>query len=177
MGGAPLQPARFFILSAVVMTLMVIVAFPVRAEPHPPQTHGAWSVECKPRAGSPENVCVASQLVTTGKAGKQVVLGVIVAPAKGSDQPHIVFRISPDANRDAGAAVKIDEQEAFRVPISQCDTLVCEVRSLMPVALLAQMRTGKLLKFAFFIGKQQVTYPVSLEGFNAAFADLQKTPE
>lgn len=175
MGGAPVHLARLFLFSAVAITLTVITTLSVRAEPLPPQTHGAWSVECKPRAGSPENVCVASQLVTTDKEAKQVVLGVIVAPTPGQALPHIIFRISPDANREAGAAVKIDAQEAFRIAISQCDTLVCEVRSLMPETLLAQMRTGKLLQFAFFIEKQQLTYPVSLNGFDAAYMALQAT--
>jgi len=175
MGGAPVHLARLFLFSAVAITLTVITTLSVRAEPLPPQTHGAWSVECKPRAGSPENVCVASQLVAADNEAKQVVLGVIVAPTPGQDLPHIIFRISPGANREAGAAVKIDEQEAFRVPISQCDTLVCEVRSLMPETLLAQMRTGKLLQFAFFIEKQQLTYPVSLNGFDAAYMALRAT--
>lgn len=177
MGGAPIRLARLFPFSAIAITLTVITTLSVRAEPQPPQTHGAWSVECKPRAGSPENVCVASQLVTTDKEAKQVVLGVIVAPTPGQASPHIIFRISPGANREAGAAVKIDEQEAFRVSISQCDTHVCEVRSLIPEALLAQMRTGKLLQFAFFIEKQQLTYPVSLNGFDAAYKALHKPPE
>ena len=177
MGGAPVHLARLFLFSAFAITLTVITTLSVRAEPQPPQTHGAWSVECKPRAGSPENICVASQVVAVGEAGKQAVLGVMVAPTQGEALPHIIFRFSPGANLKAGVGVKIDQQEAFRVPISQCDNHICEVRSLMPEELLAQMRVGRMLQFAYFLEKQQLTYPVSLNGFDAAYAALHKPPE
>lgn len=91
--------------------------------------------------------------------------------ARGANQalPHIVFRLSPKADIAAGAAVKVDEQQPFRVPISQCDSAICEVRAPLPEVFLGQMRTGKLLRFAFFIDNKQLTYPVSLDGFDGAY--------
>lgn len=174
--GAPVHLACLSFLLA----FLIVFAAPAWAETKPPQRFGAWSVECKPRATNVENPCVASQVVAAEaeKAAKQaVVLGVMVAPTQGEPLPHIIFRFSPGANLKAGAGVKIDQQEAFRVPISQCDDHICEVRSLMSEALLSQMRAGKMLQFAYFLENQQLTYPVSLSGFDQAFAALQKTPK
>jgi len=176
MEGAPVHPARFSCIAFVALAFLCAMPAPANAEANPPQRFGAWSVECKPRVTNGENPCVASQIVAADAAAKQVVLGVMVAPTPGETLPHIIFRFSPGANIKAGAGVKIDQQEAFRIPITQCDTHICEVRSLMPEALLSQMRSGKLLLFAYFLEKQQMTTPVPLDGFDAAFAALQKTP-
>jgi len=175
---APTYLARLFFCTAIAAAFIVMAPAPAGAAPPPvPQTYGAWSVGCEPRATNAEYPCVASQLVLAKNDVRQVVLGVMVAPTTDQVLPHIVFRFSAKASKEEGAAVKIDEQEAFRVTISQCDTLVCEVRSLLPPALLAQMRSGKMLQFAFFIKKQQLTYPVSLDGFDQAFTALQAAPK
>lgn len=175
-GGAPVRLAHLFLFPALGFLITLGAIFPAGATPPEPQVFGAWSVECKPHSGGPEKICVASQLVSADKEGKQVVLGVMVTPTSGQALPHILFRFRPDANREAGAGVKIDDQEAFRVPISQCDTLICEVRSIMPETLLKQMQGGKLMQFAIFIGNQQQTFPVSLNGFGKAYMALGAAP-
>lgn len=177
MRGAPVYLARLFACTAFAVACGMAAINAATAEPKPKQTFGAWNVECKPRVTNSENPCVASQLVATGEDTKRTVLGVMVAPTQGEALPHIIFRFSPGANLKAGVGVEIDQQEAFRVPISQCDNHICEVRSLMPEELLAQMRVGRMLQFAYFLEKQQLTYPVSLNGFDAAYAALHKPPE
>jgi len=174
MGGAPGNLARFSCFALVALAFLCIIAAPAGAETKQLQKFGAWSVECKPRVTNMENPCVASQIVAADAAAKQVILGVMVALTPDEILPHIIFRFSPGADIKAGAGVKIDQQEAFRVPIAQCDTHICEVRSLMPEALLSQMRSGKLLQFAYFLEKQQMTTPVSLNGFDQAFVALKK---
>jgi invasion protein IalB len=176
MRGAPIHLARLCLFSALALSSLIISVSQATAETKFPQKYGAWSVECKPRATNPENPCVASQMISAAGT-QQVVLGVMVAPTPGEALPHIVFRLSSGASQEAGAAVKIDDQEPYSIAISQCDNLVCEVRSLMPEAMLVQMRTGKELRFAFFIGAKQITYPVSLNGFDQAFSALKKPAE
>jgi invasion protein IalB len=138
-------------------------------------TIGAWNLKCEAKADTLSEICIANQLITTGKSDKQVILGVMVGYLSEHELPHIIFRISAKANIDRGAAVKIDKFDSFSVPISNCDKQVCEVRSFIPEALLSQMRNGKLLRFAFLLDNKPVTYPVSLEGFNKTYSILQNS--
>ncbi|MCW8885280.1 MAG: invasion associated locus B family protein [Motiliproteus sp.] len=169
MGELALRLVRHCIL-AVAVALMFTVS--VNAAPQAPLIYGAWNVQCKPRTGSTENLCVANQLITAGKSKEHAIFGVMVAQNREHKLPHIIFRMGPTANIQKGAAVKVDDHKPFRVAISKCDEQTCEVRSLIPEPLLSQMRSGKLLKFAFFVDNKQVTYPVYLEGFDKTYTAL-----
>lgn len=162
---------RFSFLTSVTLALM-LTALSGNASQQSKGTYGAWSYECKPQAGSEKELCVANQLVVSKKA-KQAVLGVMVGFLPDHPMPHIIFRLNSNANVDKGAAVKVDELKSFDVPISNCDEKICEVRSFIPKELLSQMRTGRQLLFAFFIGQEQVTLPVSLDGFDKTYLLLQ----
>lgn len=170
MASVPLRATRFCFLTSVVMILTMGLG---NATSQASLTYGAWSIECKPRIGNTEKICVANQSVTVGKNTQQVIIGVMVGYMADHPLPHIIFRVSPSADINKGAAIKVDEQEYLQVPISNCDTHVCEVRSFIPEGLLLQMRMGKLLQFAFFLDGKQVTYPVSLEGFDRTYMALQ----
>lgn len=136
--------------------------------------HGAWSVDCEGRAGKAQATCVASQKVATDPEGKKVVLGVIVETATGDKKPRIAFRMTSQAYKQAGIAIKIDDHSPARLKIEVCDEKVCEARGWLTDVLLQQMREGRLLRFAFYIdSKNQITYPVSLDGFGAAFDALR----
>ena len=134
--------------------------------------YGAWSYECKSQDASNNELCVANQLVLHKKTNN-AVLGVIIGFLPNHPMPHIIFRLSPSANINKGAAVKVDELRSFKIPISNCDEKICEVRSFIPEKLLKQMRMGKQLLIAFFLDQKQVTYPVSLDGFDKTYTALQ----
>lgn len=170
-GGASFRMARFFLLTLVSLPL-ILTALPGHASQHSKLIYGAWSYECKSQDALKNELCVANQLVLHKKTNN-AVLGVIVGFLPNHPMPHIIFRLSPGANVDKGAAVKVDELKSFKVPISNCDEKICEVRSFIPKELLAQMRMGKQLLFAFFLDQQQVTYPVSLDGFEKTYTALQ----
>jgi invasion protein IalB len=139
--------------------------------------YGAWSIECQMRAPPTGRTCVATQVVATDPEGKKAVLGVTVNLGEGGSQGIIAIRMSAAAHRPAGAGIKIDDNAPFRSPIGQCDQKLCEVRAWLNEDVLSQMRAGKLLLFAFFVDeKSQVTFPVSLEGFDEAFQALQSSP-
>lgn len=169
--GVPFRMARLCLLTSMAITLLFTVGQSNASTPKA-LTYGAWNVECKPRSGETENICVASQSVTAEKNKNQVIIGVLVAYMPEHPLPHIIFRISPKANINKGAAVKVDEQAFLNVPISSCDKNICEVRSFIPEELLQQMREGNLLKFAFFVGDKQLIYPVSLKEFDKAYTAL-----
>jgi len=162
---------RPYVLFAMTMLLSLFANFS-HASNSLQATFEGWSVNCGARPGSDVQQCVATQSVTIGGDASKMVVGVMVAHQKEHALPHIVFRISPSANREKGVAVKVDEFDQFQVPITNCDQNVCEIRSFIPENLLAHMRKGKLLQFAFFLNDKQVTYPISLEGFNKTYQTL-----
>ena len=170
-GGVSFRMARFFLLTLISLPLM-LTALPGNATQQSKLLYGAWSYECKSQDVSKNELCVAKQLVVDKKTNN-AVLGVIVGFLPNQPMPHIIFRLSPSANVDKGTAVKVDELRSFKVPISNCDEKICEVRSFIPKELLAQMRMGKQLLFAFFLDQKQVTYPVSLDGFDKTYTALQ----
>jgi len=134
---------------------------------------GSWTVECSaPAVGGK---CAMTQRVATDPEGKKVILGVIVEGSEGDARYQVIFRLSPNIYVAAGAGMKIDDHDAKRAPISACDKKVCEVRAWLTPELLGEMRDGKLLVFAFFTPeKKQVSVPVSLAGFGAAYDELGK---
>ena len=169
--GAPLHAAHF--LSSIVAALLSMLAVaPSNAWSEEQLSYGPWRIECTSQLGKAEKYCNANQLVTDGKDASRVVLGVMVGYMPEHPSPHIIFRLTPDANRDKGAAVKIDDEQFFNVPINECDERVCEVRSFIPEVLLSQMREGEVLKFRFFVDDKQNIFPVSLQGFNKAYLRL-----
>jgi invasion protein IalB len=170
-GGAPFRMARFILLTLASLPLMFTTLLG-NASQQSKLLYGAWSYECTSQDTLKNELCVANQLVLHKKTNK-AVLGVIVGFLPNHPEPHIIFRLSPSANVDKGAAVKVDELQSFKIPISNCDEKICEIRSFIPKELLTQMRKGKQLLFAFFLDQEQVTYPVSLDGFDKTYTELQ----
>ncbi|MDG1122579.1 MAG: invasion associated locus B family protein [Glaciecola sp.] len=164
---------RLFIFSLPFLLLIALLLGAALNVTHAASTetsvYGAWTVQCQPENGNPTPACVATQLVSKGNDARQVVIGVTVGYEAQHSMPHIIFRVSPGANTHKGAAVKIDQQAHVSIPITNCDKQICEVRSFIPNVLLEQMQQGKMLQFAFFIKNQQITYPVSLEGFSQTY--------
>jgi invasion protein IalB len=157
--------------AAATATLFVFVA-PALSQSTPTTTvHGSWSVECSDQGKR----CAATQKVATDKAGQQTVLGVILEPAIGKADAQLTFRMTNTAYVPAGAGIKIGNNKPLRAPISSCDDKVCEVRAWLTPELKRQMRTEKLMIFAYFMdAKRQVSLPVSLNGFPAAMDQLAK---
>lgn len=161
----------FLMLGSLVVMLSAANA---ASNSNVPLNYGAWNFECKSVVKDAKNeTCIAKQLVTKGQSKKKVLLGVMVGYLAEHPSAHILFRINPQADIAVGAMVKIDEFKSFNVPISNCDGKVCEVRSFIPEDMLSQMLKGKVLLFRFVLNGKAVTYPVSLQGFDKTYAELE----
>ena len=98
------------LLFAVVLFLLIPPAFGFEKKS---SAIGAWNLKCKAKTDVSNEQCIANQLITTGKSEKQVLLGVMIGYSPEHSLPHIIFRMSPKANRAKGAAVKVDKFESF----------------------------------------------------------------
>jgi invasion protein IalB len=134
------------------------------------KSFGAWRVTCDGQTTDGMALCAASQTVATDPEGRKVVLGVIVERiVDGQIRPRITFRMSSKAFVAAGVGIKIDEDPPARLPIGACDNAICEARGWLNEAMTEQLPKGRLLRFAYFVdAKNQITFPVSLDGLAEA---------
>ena len=140
------------------------------------QTFGSWSLLC----GDQGN-CSVSQLVAMDPEGKKVLLGANVNFSMSNSFPVLMLRMPPNLNKTSGVGIKIDDNKAIQVALSQCTAVACQSVIKVDKTLFAELRDGKLAKVAFALEKsKQLTLPLSLNGFAEAYTallDSRKTSE
>ncbi|QHJ12423.1 hypothetical protein FX988_02680 [Paraglaciecola mesophila] len=135
------------------------------------QTFGSWSLLC----GDQGN-CSVSQLVAMDPDGKKVLLGANINFSMSNSFPVLMLRMPPNLNKTSGVGIKIDDNKAIQVALSQCTSVACQSVIKIDKTLFAEMRDGKLAKVAFALEKRkQLTLPLSLDGFSDAYAALLAT--
>lgn len=159
-------------MQKIVVLCSVLLCLSAAAQAAEDKVYGAWKAHCETARDDRPARCQIQQMVKSKKAQDKTLMGVIVANQAEHPMPHILMRFTAAADQAKGAAVKVDKHDFMRVPIADCDKQVCEVRSFIPDSLLNQMERGKVMWFAYYIGDQQITYSVSLNGFDQAFATL-----
>lgn len=139
------------------------------------QVFGPWSLICV-EAESKATHCSLSQVVAKDKQGKDAVLGISVYLDRSSREPVLEFRFSAAAVQRSGIGFKIDGNRGFSLPISRCDNSACYAVGKIDSTMLAQMKSGKLGRFAYQLRNgAQVTLPVMLADFGKALAALQSS--
>lgn len=143
-----------------------------------PNRFSAWGLSCEETQDAMQATakkCVISQLVTTDPKSGRVLLGVTVDYLNSSAVPTIRFRFSPAAKVAPGIGIKIDESTEMRLPVSDCNPQRCEASGRLKPDVLKLWRSGRIAQFAFFAeNDQQVTLPISLEGFDMAMVALEE---
>lgn len=135
------------------------------------ETFGSWSLLC----GDQGN-CSVSQLVAMDPEGKKVLLGANINFSMSNSFPVLMMRMPPNLNKTSGVGIKIDDNKAIQVALSQCTSVACQSVIKIDKTLFAEMRDGKLAKVAFALEKgKQLTLPLSLDGFADAYAALLAT--
>jgi invasion protein IalB len=135
------------------------------------ETFGSWSLLC----GDQGN-CSVSQLVAMDPEGKKVLLGANINFSMSNSFPVLMLRMPPNLNKTSGVGIKIDDNKAIQVALSQCTSVACQSVIKIDKTLFAEMRDGNLAKIAFALEKgKQLTLPLSLNGFADAYAALLAT--
>lgn len=142
------------------------------------ERHGTWGFSCAVAGdgkGAELERCMVSQIVASDPRKRQVVLGLTVDYVDSERVPTLRARFSPHAQRRAGIGIKVDATPDMRLAISDCDVRRCEAVGRLTPQVLGRLRGGKLAQFAFLQqGGAQVVLPVSLNGFGAALAALDR---
>ncbi|WP_334020397.1 invasion associated locus B family protein [Alteromonas sp. S015] len=131
---------------------------------------GSWSLLC-----NDSSICTLSQLVAKDKEATKVLLGVNVDYSYSQDFPVLKIKLPKNTLTKNGVGVKIDEFAPLQVPFSGCDEKTCQSIIKIDSELLAQMHNGETMLVAFQKSEsQQVTLPISLAGFDEAYAKLNQ---
>jgi invasion protein IalB len=171
----PLSCRTLRVAARAALFASVMLTAATGAEAQTGSVHGAWRVEC-PAADAATRSCFATQSVSTDPEGRKVVLGIVVEANAAVPNARITFRMPPVANPDAGIGVKIDDNPPARLAITGCNAKTCEAQGWLAGDMLRQFRTGRLLRFAYFLDKRnQMTVPVTLDGIDAALNEMQAT--
>jgi len=163
------QWSVFMRLIFAVFTMLFVVSGGAYAQSK--QTFGSWSLLC----GDQGN-CSVSQLVAMDPEGKKVLLGANINFSMSNSFPVLMLRMPPNLNKTSGVGIKIDDNKAIQVALSQCTSVACQSVIKIDQTLFAELRDGKLAKVAFALEKnKQLTLPLSLEGFADAYEALLAT--
>ncbi|GFD67748.1 invasion associated locus B family protein [Alteromonas sp. KUL106] len=134
---------------------------------------GSWSLLCN---GS--SVCTLSQLVAKDKDATKVLLGVNVDYSYSQDFPVLKIKLPKGTLTKNGVGLKIDSFAPIQVPFSGCDEKSCQSVVKIDGELLEQMHRGQTMLIAFQKSEnQQVTLPISLSGFDKAYAQLNQNTQ
>jgi invasion protein IalB len=136
---------------------------------------GAWSLVCA-QAGAP---CLMEQ-TGAGPDGNDLVKAQLrkidpqETPQGTVDTVFTVF-VPLGVLLKAGLAVRIDGGEELRGPYDICDRNGCVLQTVLPAAMVAQMKKGVTAKFTMIAPpNKEMASSLSLSGFTAAYGALKK---
>jgi invasion protein IalB len=144
-------------------------------------THGQWKIQCEttPQAeGQPEGQrsCGMVQTAQSEKNPKATLTLVLVKGKEGGKAQINMRVIAPiGVFLPTGVALEIDGNAVGRVPFTRCMPQVCMAFAEASPETLSRMKKGNAANFIIYeapgIG---LPMKLSLEGFSAALADLDK---
>lgn len=143
------------------------------AAPQDGQSFGDWMVRCEKPQNAPKQTCFIFQNHVTKKDGK-LVLHIAVGYIPEKDQPVAIITMPLGISLPPGVQIKVDDNEALKVPVERCEPQGCRAGVLLRGTLLSQFKAGHIANITFDDGaRRPITIPVSLKGFTAGLASLR----
>ena len=145
----------------------------VEAAPKDGQVFQDWTIKCEGEEGAAER-CVAFQNIVVTQS-RQQLLTVAVGYLGPKGEPWVILTVPLGVLLQSGVALKVDEGPRFDAPFKICTAKGCEAGIPPEDDVLWLMKAGLVARIAFLDGitGRQITVPVSLKGFSAAFRTLK----
>jgi invasion protein IalB len=148
-------------------------------------THGDWKIQCE--SGNQQQTQDAPDaqkqcgMVQTARSEKnpKVSLTLVLVKAKQGDKEVTMMRVMAPIGvfLPTGVALEIDGGAVGRVPFTRCLPQVCMAFAEASPDTLAKLRKGGGANFIIYEAPGLgLPMKISLNGFSAAFADLDKQP-
>ncbi|MGX1307513.1 invasion protein IalB [Amorphus suaedae] len=140
-----------------------VTASPTNSGPPP------WSARCSSASRDAKLDCQIEQRAVVTETGQLLLLVTIGVPGE-SRQPMLSIRTPLQMFLPAGVRVDVDGRNAQKLDYQTCDQQGCYTRAPISNALLEAMFKGLKLNIIIeSINRQQLTVPMSLEGFTQVY--------
>ena len=145
----------------------------VEAAPKDGQVFQDWMIKCEGGEDVTER-CVAFQNIVVTQS-RQQVLTVAVGYLGPQGEPWVILTVPLGVLLQSGVALKVDDGERFDALFKICTAKGCEAGIPPEDDVLWLLKAGLVARIAFLDGitGRQITVPVSLKGFSAAFQTLK----
>jgi invasion protein IalB len=138
------------------------------------ETYGSWTVTC---ASLPDQgrFCRIAQKLSQG-ADKPPILSVFLRNDTGEGELGRITFVTPlGLSLPQGVRMVINEAEVVQAPYLNCQTSGCVAQSVLSDPAIAAMKAGSVASVTLaLMDGQQAAITLSLQGFTAAWARLQK---
>lgn len=168
------------LVSCILLIAGAVLAYPATAQdavktPEKNITHFKdWAVVCPKPDNKEASGCEAILRVTASETGQQV-LRVSVLRIPESEHPLGVFVLPLGFLLQQGVLLSVDEKEIGRLPVQRCEPAGCLAPLIINDDLQSFFKAGKSAELKLFNAQgQTVSLPMSLSGFTAALAALDK---
>lgn len=137
------------------------------------KTFGDWSKICVDQPeGKP--VCQVVQSANQNKSGR-LVFQTAIGYVSDNDHPIMYLTAPLGIFLPKGVSIFVDDNPGLTATVQRCDGNGCLALLALKPDLVKQLETGKEAKLVFAAtAKQNVSLPLSLDGFKAAFDSLEK---
>lgn len=144
-----------------------VTASPTNSGPPP------WSARCAAATRDAALDCQLEQRAVVTETGQLLLLVTIAVPGE-SRQPMLSIRTPLQMFLPAGVRIDIDGRNAQKLDFQTCDQQGCYTRGPISNALLEAMFKGLKLNIIIeSINRQQLTVPMSLEGFTEVYGKVR----
>lgn len=132
-----------------------------------------WGTSCTSEGRDAPTQCKMEQRVVLSDSGA-LLASVTIQPVAGATAPMMVIRVPYGIHFPAGLRMAVDGSALETLPFQTCDAQGCFAGGPTNEALIDRLEAGNNLEITFQDQMQRnITVPVSLNGFTAAFERIQ----
>ncbi|WP_422384862.1 invasion associated locus B family protein [Roseibium album] len=133
----------------------------------------AWIISCSSSGQSTDLTCQVSQRISSAKS-RQPIMTVSVQALKSNNENAMLINLAHGFYLVDGVKVQVDGGETTTLPFQTSDSTGLAAAMPLSSSLLASMKAGNVMNVTVtqYSPRNNLTFPISLKGFTAAFRKL-----
>ena len=161
------------ILRACLSALLLALCTTARAQVVDGQQFRDWTARCETLPDGSKAPCYLVQIVLL-KEDNQPLLHMAVRNQSAGEEPAAFISLPLGVSLPGGLSLMIDESQPLRLRYERCDRNGCHAPLPLDADLVNRLKGGRWARVSFFdTTRREVSVPVSLLGFTAAFDSLR----
>lgn len=137
----------------------------------------SWLVNCSPTADGSSMLCLMSQTFNDTKSKQRIMaISIRPQPTDKTKRPLLALALPHGLHFPSGANYKVDDQPAVPITLQTSDPNGVYTATPLGPKTIAAMKKGNAITITMFTRDQkQLSIPVSLVGFTAAFNKINSS--